>query len=301
MLSPKKKKNDKESHTMLTTIFYYTDEFCKFFSKEAQKNLPPTESVKPFASKLTLSEIMTIIIYWHNSGYRNFKAFYTKEVLVRLRNEFPNLVSYSRFVELMPYTVLPLFVYAKCLGAACTGKSFIDSTKLEVCRNQRISSHKVFKKLAARGKTSTGWFFGFKLHIVTDEYGNIIDFTLTAGNAADNNQNVVDSIIQKVEGILVGDRGYIGLFEHLYDLGIKLLHRLRSNMKNKLISLEEKTLLRNRGSIIETTIGLLKDHLSLEHSRHRSPINFLCHILSCLVSYVFYKARRLEASDLLTA
>jgi hypothetical protein len=275
---------------MLTTIFYYTDEFCKFFSQEAEKHLILHESKKPFQSKMKLSEVMTILIYWHQSGYKDFKSFYTKYVLIHLRNEFSNAVSYSRFVELIPYATLPLFVFAKCLGSECTGTSFVDSTKLSVCDNRRIYSHKVFKNLAQRGQTSMGWFFGFKLHLVTDQYGNIIDFTLTSGNVHDSNKSVVDTLIKKVKGILVGDKGYIGLFQHLFAQGITLLHRLRSNMKNKLISLYHKALLRKRGSIIETAIGILKEHLSLEHSRHRSSSNFLCHIFSCLISYAFFKA-----------
>lgn len=277
---------------MLTTIFYYTDEFCKFFLQESKNHLIFNESTNQFQSAMRLSEIMTIMIYWHQSGYKNFKSFYTKHLLIHLRNEFPRAVSYNRFLELIPYASLPLFVFAKCFGAECTGKSFIDSTKLGVCDNRRINSHKVFKGLAQRGQTSMGWFFGFKLHLVTDEYGNIIDFTLTTGNVHDGNKTVVDVIVKKIKGILVGDKGYIGLFEHLYSQGIKLLHRLRSNMKNKLISLDEKMLLRQRGSIIETTVGILKDHLSLEHTRHRSPVNFLCHIFSCLVSYAFFKAHK---------
>jgi len=277
---------------MLTTIFYYTDEFCKFFLQEANKHLILSEPTKPFQSTMQLSEVMTIMIYWHHSGYKNLKAFYTKHLLVHLRGEFPNAVSYSRFIELISYAALPLFVFAKCTTSQCTGKSFIDSTKLSVCDNRRIQSHKVFKEMASRGKTSMGWFFGFKLHLITDECGNIVDFTLTTGSIHDGNKTVVDSIIKKIKGFLVGDKGYIGLFEHLYDKGIKLLHRLRANMKNKLITLEEKSLLQQRGSVIETTIGILKDHLSLEHSRHRSPINFLCHVCSCLISYAFFKAQK---------
>lgn len=286
---------------MLTTIFYHTDEFCKFFLEEAKKHLISAESIKSFQSTMTLSEVMTIMIYWPQSGYKNFKSFYTKHLLVHLRGEFPYAVSYNRFLELIPYASLPLFVFAKCATAECTGKSFIDSTKLSVCDNRRINSHKVFKGMASRGKTSMGWFFGFKLHLITDEYGNIIDFTLSTGSIHDGNRTVVDSIIKKIKGFLVGDKGYIGLFEYLYDKGIKLLHRLRANMKNKLMTLEEKSLLRQRGSIIETSIGILKDHLSLEHSRHRSPVNFLCHICSCLISYAFFKAqKKLDSIDLLT-
>jgi hypothetical protein len=277
---------------MLVTIFYYTDEFCKFFLKEAQEHFICNEKIKTFQSKMTLGEIMTIMIWWHQSNYKNFKSFYKLSVLIGMRSEFPHAVSYNRFVELMPYAMLPLFVFAKCLGSECTGKSFIDSTKLSVCNNRRINSHKVFKNFAERGQTSMGWFFGFKLHLVTNEYGNIIDFTLSPGNIHDGNKSIVDAIVNKVRGILVGDKGYIGLFEHLYAKGIKLLHRLRSNMKNKLITLDEKALLRRRGSIIETTVGILKDHLSLEHSRHRSPINFLCHVFSCIVSYAFFRMRK---------
>lgn len=276
---------------MLTVIFYYTDEFCKFFEKEAQKHMLPDNAMKPFESKMNLSEIMTIMIYWHQSGYKNFKEFYTKEVLVHLRREFPHAVSYSRFVELMSYACLPLFVFAKCLGAECTGTSFIDSTKLSVCNNKRIYGHKVFKDFAKRGKTSMGWFFGFKLHLIVDEFRNIIDFALTGGNVDDRNHSMIDRLVKKVKGLLIGDKGYIGLFEHLYAQGIKIVHGLRSNMKNKLISLEEKELLRRRPSIIETTIGFLKNHLSLEHSRHRSPVNFMCHIFSCIISYAFFNAQ----------
>jgi hypothetical protein len=277
---------------MLTTIFYHVDEFCKFFEKEAQKYMLSDNAVKPFESKMKLSEIMTIMIYSHQSGYKNFKEFYTKEVLVHLCREFPHAVSYNRFVELMPYACFPLFIFAKCVGAECTGTSFIDSTKLGVCNNKRIYGHKVFKGLAKRGKTSMGWFFGFKLHLVVDEFRNIIDFALTEGNVDDRNHSMIDGLVKKIKGLLIGDKGYIGLFEHLYNQGIKIVHGLRSNMKNKLMLLEEKYLLNRRSSVVETTIGVLKDHLSLEHSRHRSPINFVCHVFSCIISYAFFKERK---------
>jgi len=277
---------------MLVNIFYDVDNFCKFFEKNVAVNLISNDLISPITSKMILSEIMTIMIWSHQSGYKNFKEFYTKEVLVNLSQEFPNAVSYSRFVELIPYTIMPLFVFAKCLGSDCTQKSFIDSTKLAVCHNKRTSSHKVFKNLAKMGKSSMGWFFGFKLHIVTDEYRNIIDFTITSGNVDDRNPSVIDCILKKVRGLLIGDKGYIGLFDYLYDKGIKIIHGLKSNMKNKLVTPIEKDLLRRRPSIIETTIGVLKNCLGLEHSRHRSPVNFMCNIFSCIISYAFFKKRK---------
>jgi cellobiose-specific phosphotransferase system component IIC len=111
---------------------------------------------------LCTSEIMTLLIHFHQSDYRNFKAYYLEHVMIRLRKEFPNLVSYNRFVELIPSVIVPLTLYLRhaCLGA-CTGITFIDSTMLAVCKNPRIHYHKTFAGLARRGKTSTGWFYGF--------------------------------------------------------------------------------------------------------------------------------------------
>lgn len=276
---------------MLLTIFYNVDEFCKFFESESKKYSLTTSGYREFKSKMTLSEVMTICIYWHLSGYKDFKSYYINHVLVHLKNEFPNALSYSRFIELKSYAVKPLLIFAKCLTSESNGKSFIDSTKLQVCNNRRIYSHKTFKNMATRGQSSMGWFYGFKLHIVTDDKGDIIDFTLSTGSVHDGNKIIIDKIVTKVRDILVGDKGYIGLFEHLYKQGIKLLHRLRSNMKNKLLSLDEKELLQKRGSVIETAIGLLKNSLSLEHSRHRSYSNFLCHVFSSIAAYPFFKHR----------
>jgi hypothetical protein len=115
------------------------------------------------ARELALSEIMTILILFHQSHYRTFKAFYTEQVCIDLRSEFPRLVSYTRFVEFFPSALVPLCVYLHtCLGA-CTGVSFVDSTKLAVCHNRRIQRHRVFRGLAARGKTSVDWFFASSL------------------------------------------------------------------------------------------------------------------------------------------
>lgn len=277
---------------MLTTIFYYVDEFCKFFEKEAQKLMISNNEIKPFHSQMSLSEIMTIMIFFHQSGHKNFKSFYEKEVLVHLKTEFPSALSYTRFVELKAFAVLPLFVFAKSLTAGCTGKSFIDSTKLGICNVKRICRNKTFKNIAKRGKTSMGWFFGFKLHLITDEFRNIIDFSITTGNVDDRNRCLIDILIKKVFGLLFADKGYIGLFKYLYKKGIKIVHGVRSNMANKLMLLDEKITLNKRSSVVETTIGVLKDHLGLEHTRHRSPINFLAHVFSCIASYAFYKIRK---------
>ncbi len=171
-----------------------------------------------------------------------------------------------------------------CEQSKVTGISYIDATSIAVCHPKRTSRNKVFKGLAKIGKTTYWWFFGFKLHMVINEKGEIQGVTLTKGNVDD--RKPVPNLTEKLIGLLFGDKGYIKkeLFEKLFDRGLKLVTKVKKGMKNTLMLLEEKIFLRKR-SIIETVFGYLKNRLELEHSRHRSPINFLVHIFSTLVSY----------------
>jgi hypothetical protein len=137
------------------------------------------------ATRLPPAEILTILILFQQSGYRTFKGFYTQHVRVALRQEFPHTVSYSRFVELMPRFLVPLAIYLHTQRGPCTGLSFIDSTSLAVCHSARIQQHRVFRVDARRGKTSVGWFYGFKLHLVVNDRGELLAFCLTPGNTDD--------------------------------------------------------------------------------------------------------------------
>ena len=228
---------------------------------------------------------MTLVIYFHQSGYRNFKEYYTKHVMVHLRAEFPQLVSYARFVTLMQRVVLLLWAYAQSGCGACTGIAFIDSTALRVCTNQRIHRHKVFAGLAARGHCSLGWFYGFKLHLVVNEYGEVLAFTLTPGNVDD--RKPVPKLVKQLFGKLFGDKGYLSqaLFETLWAQGLHLITGIRANMKNRLMVLRDKLLLRKR-YIIETINDQLKNQSQIEHSRHRSPVNFVVNVVAGLIAYM---------------
>ncbi len=204
-----------------------------------------------------------------------------------LRSEFPGLVSYTRFVDFIPSALLPLCAYFQqtCLGN-CSGVSFIDSTSLDVCLNQRIASHKVFAGLAGRGKTSTGWFFGFKLHLVINDRGELLNVLLTPGNVDD--RKPVPRLVRKLFGKVFGDKGYIS--QPLYELlrqtfGVQLVTKLRSNAKNRLpMSLTDRILLRKR-AIVESVIDQLKNISQIEHSRHRSVTSFLVNLLCGLIAY----------------
>ncbi len=135
---------------------------------------------------------------------------------------------------------------AKVFGkSACDGISFIDSFSLKVCHPKRISSHKVFKGLATRGKTSVGWFFGFKLHVVVTSQGEVIDFSLTPGNIADNNSDLLEKLMKNIQGKVYGDKGYLinsALFQKLYSQGIHLVTKIRRNMRNSLMDISDKLL-----------------------------------------------------------
>ena len=271
----------------LLALFCNVDDFCKAFLPVWHKQLMASgEQQRQRARSLTISEIMTILIAFHQSHYRDFKAFYNEQVLKHWRSEFPGLVSYTRFVEYIPSVLVPLLVYLRtcCLGD-CRGISFIDSTSLDVCLNQRIHSHKVFAGLAERGKTSMGWFFGLKLHLVANDRGELLQFCITPGNVDD--RKPVRRLVKKLYGKLFGDKGYISqsLAQTLREMfDIHLITKLRKNMKGQLMTLSDRILLRRR-AIIETIIDQLKNISQIEHSRHRSVTNFFVNVLCGLIAY----------------
>ena len=228
---------------------------------------------------------MTIAILFQQSHYRTFKAYYTEHVQQHLRSEFPHLVSYTRFVELLPTVLVPLIVYLHTQLGVCTGVSFIDATALAVCKNPRIGQHKVFAADARRGKTSVGWFYGFKLHLVVNDRGELLAFCLTPGNVDD--RRPVPRLARRLFGKLFGDRGYISqdlAEELLIEQGLQLITKLRKNMRNQLLTLTDKLLLRKR-AIIESIVDELKNVCQIEHSRHRSPLNFLVNLMAELIAY----------------
>ena len=272
----------------LLELFVHVDDFCQTFLPNLEHHLLSSGAIqRRRARSLSMSEVMTILIHFHQSHYRDFKAYYCEHVLQHLHPEFPGLVSYTRFVDFIPSALFPLCAYFQntCLGD-CTGISFIDSTSLDVCLNQRIASHKVFAGLAGRGKTSTGWFFGFKLHLVINDRGELLNVRLTPGNVDD--RKPVPQLVRKLFGKVYGDKGYISqpLYELLRQtLGIHLVTKLRSNAKNRSpMSLMDRILLRKR-AIIETVIDQLKNISQIEHSRHRSVTSFLVNLLCGLIAY----------------
>jgi len=268
-------------------IFCDVDDFMilfdHWFKEHALTHKPSTRGRK---ATLSMSEVMTIIIWFHQSHYRDFKAFYIQHVQKHLRAEFPQLVSYNRFVELMPGTLLPMCIYLYSRRGHQTGLSFVDSTPIAVCHNKRIRRHKTFAQAARRGKSSMGWFYGFKLHLVVNDQGEILAFCLTSGNVDD--RIPVPTMAQELWGKLVGDKGYISqdLFERLLEQDLKLITTARKNMKGRLMPLMERALTRKR-FLIETINDQLKNISQIAHTRHRSTCNFAVNLIAGLIAYTW--------------
>lgn len=279
------------SSTKIVEIFIACDDFLKGINEQIDSYClntfkAPQKRRKP---KMNESEIMTVIIYYHFSGFRCFKWYYNKIIRGVFSSYFPTALSYNRFVQLMPRVNLYLtFFMAACRLSIPTEGNYIDSKKLIVSHNRRIQNHRVHKGVAARGKSSTGWFFGFKLHLIINHLGEIVLFVLSPGNVADNNQDLLLSISEKVKGFLFGDKGYLTkIIATLQENGLNLIARLRSNMRRKQnLTPEQKYYMKHRG-LIETVFDILKHKLDIEHSRNRSTPNYFANVLGAIIAYTF--------------
>lgn len=274
---------------ILTQIFIDIDDFFKEYEPEIKKLRleSGTKGIRNRQTSLSDSEMMTIYISFHQSHYTNFKAYYNEYVSVMWKEEFPGLVSYERYNSLQKRLIIPLIVFLKkkCLGK-CRGINFIDSTTIKVCHIKREKQNKVFEGLATKGKSTLGWFFGFKLHLIINDRGEILSFSLSKANTDDRDMDIMNVLTENIFGKLFADRGYISqvLADYLWNDGIHLVYKLRKNMKKQNISDIDKVLLRKR-SLIESVNDELKNICSIEHSRHRSLQGFFNNLVSGLCAY----------------
>jgi Transposase DDE domain len=273
----------------IVTLFCDVDDFCiKYIATSRTKLADKTRRNRE--GHLSKSEIMTILIYFHASNYRNFKHYYLELVCKSFKEYFPNLVSYNRFLEIGKKVALELSAFFTSRLEPCTGISFIDSTPIAVCNNKRITRNKVFEGVAAIGKSTMGWFYGFKLHLIVNDRGGLLKALVTPGNVDD--RALVPKMTDKLFGKMFGDKGYIKqeLFEFLLNKGITLITGIKKNMKNKIMDMMDKILLRKR-SIIETINDQLKNISQIEHTRHRSCTNFMINLLCGLIAYTYRETK----------
>jgi hypothetical protein len=274
----------------LTRLFIFVDDFFKAYSKALEQYVKENSYELPSKHKyesksLSLSEIMTILISFHLSDFKTLKAYY-KFLKIYHKKEFPNLCSYNRFFERQCETFYPFKVLFECISGECDGLSYIDATCLPVCHIKREKFCKMFKKIAKKSKSTMGWYYGFKMHLITNKYGHPISFEITQSTVDD--RKVPDTIFAKIFGKLYGDRGYISekFKDNLKRKGINLITALRINMKPKLITEEDNKNLKNRG-IIESCFNVLKNILSMQHTRHRSGKNYVINLISSMCACCF--------------
>lgn len=283
------------SEDKITEIFCIADDFCKEFDAEYSKLAIQASPGRARRRKRKMSdaEVITVLIAFHFNTYRNFKHYYFCAVCGKWKKLFPKAFSYNRFVEVMPRCFAPLvmFLQLACFGK-CTGISFIDSTCIPVIHNKREYSMKVFKDIACKGRSTMGWYVGFKLHLLCNEYGEILNFKLTRANVDDRDEDVIDTLTDKLFGKLYADKGYISqtLFGRLWDNGVHIVTGLRSNMKQKLMPIYDRIMLRKR-SVIESLNDMLKNTAQLVHTRHRSVHNFIMNLLGALGAYSFFAVK----------
>jgi hypothetical protein len=271
----------------LTELYMICDDFCKHYENWQKKCKQITDKNKPKTrcrkGLLTLSEIVCILVLYQSSNMKNFKSFYLT-LGFEIKSAFPNLCSYQRFIALREKAIPVLILLHYAVLSSCDGISYVDSTTIKACHIKREKRHKTFKLWAKKSKGTMGWFYGFKLHIIVNSKGELLNAFFSAGNVDD--RDGLREMCKNIFGDIVGDRGYIGkdLKTELSEKGMNLITRAKKNMKKQSLSLKEDALLKSR-NIIETVIGKLKIECTIEHTRHRSLNGLMINILCALISY----------------
>lgn len=271
----------------ITALFCCVDDFCQAFDDHIKHHHLGPSREPTRVSLMKMSEMVTILVLYHQSPCKNFKYFY-HSYLQLYHTEFPHLMSYNRFIQLKPRTLIYLIAFIQwfCDQSDKTNISYIDSSALTVCSIKRMRDHKVFQGFAHLGKSTKGWFMGLKIHLLTNELGQILSVKFTSGHV--NDRIPVPEMVKNLKGLLFADKGYIkqALFDQLYQKGLKIVTGLKKSMKPKLMSWWDKVLLRKR-TVIESIFNILKNTFELEHTRHRSINNAFVHLTSTLLAYCF--------------
>lgn len=271
----------------LIAVFCFADDTIQLFDKWLLEKYPDKRPI--LKGGLCGSEIATILIMYHVSGYKCFEYYYKEFIINQLRDYFPYAPGYKQFLSYIPKVFDYIFLLQMIRAASSerTGTYFVDSKKLPVCHNRRIHSHRVFAGIAGHGKSSTGWFYGLKIHLVINHLGDIVSTLLTPANVADNNAECLKYLLKDLKGVCFGDKGYLTKeFGYFLECGLQLITKVRRNMKNQLITLKNKLLLNKRG-IIESVNDILMTVLDIDHRRHRSPVNAMVHIYAGTIAYQF--------------
>ena len=280
-------------------IFDQIDNLLKTMSASLKRKL--LSDLRPKGGRpsgLSLQAILAFGIFRFATGVKDVKHYHRK-LLSSYSKELGRIPNYGNFNALMnqatPYVIFLLQWICYCHQSAGGGLYFMDSTPMKVCENKRIFDHKVCEDMAQRGKSSMGWFFGFKLHVVCDSLGRLVSLLITPGNTDD--RKFALKLLKGLRGLCVADAGYVSkkLMQELYQQGLLLLTDVRNSMK-RLMSETQHGLLKLRQRI-EGVFSCLKHRLKAEASIARSPLGYLSRCLyACLT---FALSKELEIKTLL--
>lgn len=280
-------------------IFDQIDNLLKTMSASLRRKL--LSDLRPAGGRpsgLSLQAILAFGIFRYATGVKDVKHYHRK-LLSSYSNELGRIPNYGNFNTLVnqatPYVIFLLQWIFYVNKSRQDGFYFMDSTPLKVCENKRIFDHKVCEDLAQRGKSSMGWFFGFKLHVVCDSLGRLVSLLITPGNTDD--RKFVLKLLRGLKGLCIADAGYVSkkLMQELYEQGLLLLTDVRKSMK-RLMSETQHALLKQRQRI-EGVFSCLKHRLKAEASIARSPLGYLSRCLyACLT---FALSKELEMKNLL--
>jgi len=270
----------------LIELFIEVDDLYKSYIAYRQQVGQPIHLPRQ-ATALNGSEVCTILVAYHHAGFKNFEYYYRQYILDDYADYFPTAPTYECFLSYFPKCaeLMYLWLLYTMSRSKRTGLYFIDSKKLEVCHLKREHSHQVFAGIAAKGKTSTGWFFGLKLHLVINNLGEIMNVKITPANVADNNHDLLRELLDNLQGYCVGDKGYLTtLFAFFLEKGLHIIYKPRKNMK-KLPRQNTFNTMINKRAIVESTFDILMTICDIEHTRHRKPGNAFVHMFAALVAY----------------
>lgn len=275
------------TRTKIVEIFVDCDDFMiEFNSQMSARMIGKANGIN---GSLSTSEVMAICILYHHSRTDCFKTFYTLVVKKMLSSYFPDAPSYSHFIKMKKGCLFELFAFlwSKRLAPATPEANFIDSKKLPSCHIKREKQHRVMEGLASKGKTSTGWFFGMKIHLVINEFAQPCRILVTGGSVADNSHKAIKALFRGLPGTFFGDRGYLtSLKQWLKSQGVELITKVRKNMKKKSLTARQKHYLKKR-SLIETAFGLMAFQCDIDHTRHRSQSGFFINLFTGIIAYTY--------------
>lgn len=287
-------KNHDDLITILIMIYSFTDDFNKQVVGSLYPSLEKPSKGKPPIKKgnLSVAEMVSLAVFRFFTGHRSWKEFY-RHVKGYHYKDFPNLPAYSNFIDRinkLSFFAMLILQFLMNLFNQMTGEQglkFVDGSKLMACNIKRELNNKVCKGIARKSKSTMGWFYGFKLHIICNELMHILAFTITPGNM--DERKALAKIWDNTLGMIIADAGYIGKdwVQKARDAGKILLTAVKANMK-KLMTKTQHTLLKLR-QCVETVFSVLKLRMGMENILPRSPLGFFAHYLWCLTAYQMKK------------